>query len=166
MGKIILHSLFITTLALLSTSAWAYNQELAASYRQLFEPVSGAKAGKALHLVKPEAFIEELKRGKNVVVIDVRTAAESNVFSMTLPGSLRIPASDVFKPENLARLPKDRQMVIVCKSGTRATAIGTALRHVGFNNTYILKGGIKALNAYLDPKTANTPAQKGKPSMK
>jgi rhodanese-related sulfurtransferase len=157
MMKKLLHILLATAMVVTSTSVLAYNQELAASYQKLFEPVAGIKAGKALHLVKPDAFMEDLKKGKQIVTIDVRTPAESVVFTMTLPGSLSIPANEVFKPENLARLPKDKQIVVVCKSGTRASVVGTALRHVGFNNVYILKGGIKALNVYLDPKTANTP---------
>jgi len=39
----------------------------------------------------------------------------------------------------------------------RATAAGTALRHIGFENVYILKGGFKALTDYMGPKEANTP---------
>jgi rhodanese-related sulfurtransferase len=46
----------------------------------------------------------------------------------------------------------------MCLSGTRATAAGTALRHIGFDNVYILKGGFKALTGYLGPKEANSPA--------
>ena len=45
------------------------------------------------------------------------------------------------------------------KSGTRASVVGTALRHIGFDNVSILKGGYMALNKYLDPKTANAPVQ-------
>jgi rhodanese-related sulfurtransferase len=52
-------------------------------------------------------------------------------------------------------------VVIVCLSGTRASAAGTALRHIGFENVYILKGGFKALAGYLDPKEANAPLKPG-----
>ena len=146
-------------LVLGSTVSWAYDQDLAASYQRLFEPVTGAKAGKALHLVKPEALVEDLKKGKQYVAIDVRTPAEFGVFTMSLPGSMVIPTNEIFQPENLSRLPKDKQMLIVCKSGTRASVVGTALRHIGFDNVSILKGGYMALNKYLDPKTANAPVQ-------
>jgi len=162
----LLHVFLATAIVLSSTSGWAYDQDLAASYQKLFEPVAGVKAGKALHLIKPDAYMEDLKKGKEFVAIDVRTPAESVVFTMTLPGSLSIPTNEVFKPENLARLPKDKQIVVVCKSGTRAIAVGTALRHLGFSNVYILKGGINALSVYLDPKTANTLPKTEKVSMK
>lgn len=157
---------FASFLALGSTLSWAYNQELAASYEKLFEPVAGAKAGKALHLVSPEAFIENLKKGKQYVALDVRTPAEFSVYTMALAGSMSIPVDQLFKAENLARLPRDSTILVVCKSGTRATAVGTALRHIGFDNVYILKGGFKALSAYLDPKSANTPPRPEKAAMK
>lgn len=166
MIKKFLYIILATTLALSSTMSWAYNKELAASYQKLFQPVTGAKAGKALHLIKPEAFLENLKNGKRYVAIDVRTPAESYIYSMTLPGSLYIPINELFKAETLARLPKDQPIVIICKSGTRATAAGTALRHIGFNDVYILKGGLKALSAYLDPKVANTPPKAEQKSTK
>jgi rhodanese-related sulfurtransferase len=145
-----------------SNMSWAYDQELAASYQRLFEPVTGAKAGKGLHLITPEVLVEDLKKGKQFVAIDVRTPREFGIFAMTLPGSMVIPTNEMFRSENLSRLPKDKQMLIVCKSGTRATAVATALRHIGFDNVSILKGGYMALNKYLDPKTANAPVKAAK----
>jgi len=47
--------------------------------------------------------------------------------------------------------------VVVCVSGARASAAGTALRHIGFENVYIFKGGFKALAGYMGPKEANAP---------
>jgi len=161
-----LQTIVATVLVLATTTGWTYDQELAASYERLFEPVAGAKAGKALHLIKPEQFVEDLKRGKQFVTIDIRTLAEAEIFTMLLPGSLVIPVNELFRPENLDRLPRDTPIVVVCKSGTRATAAGTGLRHIGFNNVYILKGGFKALNMYLDAKTANLPPKPEKPKGK
>jgi rhodanese-related sulfurtransferase len=145
----------------LSTSAWSYDSDLAASYAKLFEPVAGAKAGKALHLMKPEMFLKTLQSNKPILTIDVRTPNEASVVGMTLPGSLAIPVNKVFLQENLERIPQDKTVVIVCLTGTRATAVGTALRHVGFNNVYVLKGGIMALAEHVNPKTVNPPPQKG-----
>lgn len=44
---------------------------------------------------------------------------------------------------------------MLCKSGTRATAAMTALRRIGFEDTYVLKGGLQALTRYMGPKEAN-----------
>jgi len=138
-----------------SSSAWCYDAERAKGYAELFSSVQGAEAGNALHLMSPEKFIEHVQAGEEMVVVDVRTPAEAAVFGMTLPGSLAISADQLFRPENLDRIPADRPVVVMCQSGVRSTAVATALRHVGFGNAFILKGGFKALSAYLGPGQAN-----------
>jgi rhodanese-related sulfurtransferase len=137
--------------------AWSYDADMAKSYANIFAPVKGAGAGKALHLMKPDAFLNKVKAKESVVVLDVRTPAEVVVVTSILTDSLPIPINELFSEANLARLPTDKTVVVLCKSGTRATAAGTALRHIGFENVYILKGGYKALINYMGPKEANTP---------
>ena len=157
-----LRRLFISTavLALLAATgaASAYDEGLAESYAKLFKPVVGAKAGKAIHFMSPKAFLDKVKSGAPIITLDIRTPAEAAVFTSTVPGSLTIPISELFVPENLARVPTDKDVVVLCQSGPMATAAGTALRHVGFGNVFILKGGYKALSTYLNAKTANSPA--------
>ena len=154
----------ITILAIavvFAAPAWSYDNELADSYAKLFAPVEGKAAGKAMHLMKPDAFLDKVKANEPLVVLDVRTPAESGVFTSSLPGTLLVPVNELFIKENLSLIPKDKTVVVLCKSGTRATAAGTALRHIGFDNVFILKGGFKALVGYMGPKEANTPPDKG-----
>ncbi len=154
----------ITVLAatvVFTTPAWSYDNELAESYARLFVSVKGKAAGKAMHLMKPEAFLQKVNAKEALVVLDIRTPAEFGVFTSSVPGTMLLPINELFSKNNLNRIPKDRTVVVVCKSGTRATAAGTALRHIGFDNVYILKGGFKALAAYMGPKEANTPPSKG-----
>ncbi len=107
--------------------------------------------------MKPDAFMNMVKRGQPLTAIDIRTPAEAKVFSTLLPGSLSMPLNELFLPANLERIPTDRTVVIICKSGIRAAAAGTALRHIGFDRVFILEGGFKALIDSLDPMTANSP---------
>jgi len=137
--------------------AWSYDTAMAESYAQLFSPVKGAAAGKALHLIPPDVFLNKVKAKEQLVVLDIRTPAETGVYGVTLPGALVIPIDVLFTGENLAQIPTDKTVVVMCMSGTRATAAGTALRHIGFENVFIFKGGFKALADYLGPKEANTP---------
>jgi rhodanese-related sulfurtransferase len=170
--RIFIHILLAFLIAI-SGPAWSsdtdmeksYAELLAKSYAELFAPVQGAGAGKALHLIKPDAFLDKVKAKEPPVVLDVRTPAETGVYGVTLPGALMIPINELFTPVNLARIPTDKPVIVVCLSGTRATAAGTALRHIGFENVYILKGGYKALVAYMSPKEANTPLQPDTPTM-
>jgi len=153
--------LSITLLAasfIMAGPVWSYDSVMAESYAVLFSTVTGAGAGKALHMMPPDVFLNKVKAKEPLVVVDVRTPAETGVYSVTLPGSLRIPISELFTETSLAQIPTDRDVVILCMSGTRAALAGTALRHVGFDNVHILKGGFKALAGYMGPKEANTPS--------
>ncbi len=71
--------------------------------------------------------------------------------------SLAASYAKLFAWESLERIPQDRTVVVLFKSGTRATAASVALRHVRFPKVFFLAGGSKAVSDYLDPKTANTP---------
>lgn len=127
------------------------------AYVQMFDSVQGPKAGKHLHLIKPEQFVEQVRSGTEYVTVDIRTPGETRFFTGNLPGHLVIPLNQLFQREQLARLPEDKPIVLLCHSGTRATAAATALRDVGFEKTYVLAGGFMKLAAYLQPKPANEP---------
>ena len=157
MLKKMITGLLISLAVLTSPIVNAYEQALAESYALMFQPVTGAKVAKELHFMSPEAFLEKLKKGERFVVVDIRTEKESGIFTMVLPGSMRVPINKLFLKEQLDQLPTDKPIIIVCKSGARATAAGTALRHIGFDKTYILKGGFKALSGYVGPKEAYAP---------
>jgi rhodanese-related sulfurtransferase len=147
-----------------SVPAWSSDTDMAKSYAELFASVQGAGAGKALHMLTPETFLVKVKAKEPLVALDVRTPAETDVYSVTLPGALLIPINELFTEANLTRIPTDKTVVVICQTGTRATAAGTALRHIGFENVYVLKGGFKALVAYMGPKEANTPLQLDTPT--
>jgi rhodanese-related sulfurtransferase len=135
--------------------AGGYDAKLAASYAELFAGATGPQTGKALHLMPAAAFVDAVKAGKPLVVLDIRTPAESGIYGARLEETLAIPLDQLFLPENLARIPTDQQVVVICKSGMRAAAAATALRHVGFDNVYCLKGGLMALAKSVSPKTAH-----------
>lgn len=63
-----------------------------------------------------KVFIRNLcvKEGKEYMVLDVRTPAETRSFGMTLPNSLVIPVGQLFQAENLARIPTDKPVIIIC----------------------------------------------------
>ena len=150
MKKIIL--MFVMFL-IAASSSWAYDTMMAESYNQYFEPFSGKATSKSLHMIKTADFVKGVIAGK-LFVIDIRTPGETGIFGITIPESVNLPMDQVFKAENLAKLPTNGKIVIVCKAGHRSMAVSTALRHTGFNNVYSLKLGIQDLAKYLTPKTA------------
>jgi rhodanese-related sulfurtransferase len=88
------------------------------------------------------------------VLLDVRTEREQSIVGVTQPGALHIPMNKVFTPEGLAQIPTDRKVVATCHSGVRRTAVSMALRNIGFDNVYSIKGGLKKLIEFVSAKTA------------
>lgn len=141
------------------SAAQAYDAGMAEMYAKMFAPTSGAAAEKELRFVKPESFVKDIQAGKKVVTLDVRTPEETKVLGMTLPDSIAMPADQLFKPENLSKVPADKPVLVVCKSGARAAVAGTALRSLGFENVHVLKGGLEALAVYYGAKEAYPEAE-------
>jgi rhodanese-related sulfurtransferase len=131
---------------LFSPTCLAYDTELAKAFATMFESVQGQKAGAAMHLIKPEKLMVLLRLGEPVVTADVRTPAEANILGKTVPYTLAIAPGELFMPGNLERIPKDRRVVLVCKSGTLAVAAGTGLRMIGFDNVDVLKANAPGRN--------------------
>lgn len=88
-----------------------------------------------------------LMNKENAVVIDVRTNDEWA--KGHIAGARHIPMPTL--QEKIAELTKlkKRPMIICCASGNRATAAATVLRKAGFENVFVLAGGI---TSWLDAK--------------
>lgn len=145
---LIVFSLFFTT------TAFAYDKDLAKSYEQYFSPFAGKATAKTLQMIPTKKFAESLKKGEKMFLLDIRTPAETGVYGINFPGSKVIPMNDVFRAGNLAKLPTTEKIVIICKGGHRAMAVATGLRHIGFKNVFVLKHGLSDLAKYLSPKNA------------
>lgn len=139
---------------LLGGPVMAYDAGLAQTYQRAFSPFDEQQTAKALHLMTPEQIMEALKKGEPLVILDVRTEREQSIVGVTQPGALHLPLNKVFTPEGLAQIPTDKKVVVTCHSGARALPVSMALRNLGFENVYCMKGGLKAFIDYLDPRTA------------
>ncbi len=83
-----------------------------------------------------QAF-EEYQRG--ALFLDVRTVAEWN--QGHIQDSLLIPLDEL--PNRLSELPRDRDIVVVCKSGVRSQEGVAILRQAGFTRATALSGGLR-----------------------
>jgi rhodanese-related sulfurtransferase len=137
-----------------SATAWAYDGTLARTYEQFFSSFEEKQVPKALHFVTPEKVVEAIKKGEPMLLLDVRTRQEQSLVGLTYENRLSLPMNEVFKPENLAKIPTDEKVIVVCHSGVRSTVIEVALRNIGFDNVYSMKGGLVGLIKYLNAKTA------------
>lgn len=124
---------------------FSYDAELAKKMDAMFSQMTPEVLKQRPRQIDSNQLFEMIKKKEDFVILDVRTPQEQSITGITWKNTLNIPMHEVFKPENLNKLPKDKKIVVICHSGDRAAAVVTGLRAVGFNNAYQFKGGIKEL---------------------
>jgi adenylyltransferase/sulfurtransferase len=85
-------------------------------------------------------------RGEDVFLLDVREPYEYQIAQI---GGTLIPQNDV--PNRLAEIPRDREIVVQCRSGARSQRIAEFLKQSGYLNVSNLAGGILAWSDEIDP---------------
>ena len=98
----------------------------------------------------PQMTVQELKQridqGEAPVVIEVREPFEYQICNI---GARLIPMNEV--PARLDEIPRDREVIIQCKSGGRSQRVAEFLQQSGYTNVANLSGGILAWAATIDP---------------
>jgi len=151
MKKTIITSLLMASL---SVSAFAYDTNKAKSLEKFYSGFTQKTCASSKLFIEAEEFMAMLRDNKKVTILDIRTEGEHAVLSTDLKNSLYIPIKDLFKKENLDKLPTDQTIVLLCYSGTRATLAAVGLKQIGITNTRVLKGGLILLAQANNPKNA------------
>ncbi|QJY45513.1 rhodanese-like domain-containing protein [Pseudonocardia broussonetiae] len=97
------------------------------------------------HHVDAGTVRDWLDKADAVTVIDVRGPAEFE--TMHIRGSYNVPLKLVGEHTEQIAARLDRQVVLVCQSGTRAAQAHQRLAGVGAERVHILLGGIAAYSA-------------------
>ena len=90
----------------------------------------------------------QIDAGNEPLILDVRDPHEWEISA--IDGSLRIPKSQVIA--RAAEIPRDREVVVHCKTGIRSRDAILMLQNLGFTNLVNLKGGINAWATEVDPR--------------
>ena len=83
-----------------------------------------------------------LATGRGLRILDVRTPGEFE--TAHIPGAYNVPLDLLREHRTELRTHLDDQVVLVCRSGARATQAGQTLAEVGLPNVKILDGGMLA----------------------
>lgn len=140
------------TASLLGGSAFAYDAELAKKMDAFYSHIDFNALSNSKLIMKPEALMDELKKGSDILLLDIRTKEEQSAIKLALPNSIEIPLNELFTAQNLAKLPNDKTIVVVCHSGTRATPAAFNLKMLGFKKVHILENGITGFAQFSAPK--------------
>jgi len=143
----------MAAIALSVTTVNAYDAQLAQKLDGFYEKMTFEPLSKSALLLKPEAFVEEVKKDPTIVVIDVRTPQEQAFVKLGYKNTLEMPLEELFEAKNLDRIPTDKRIVVMCHSGTRAIPAALNLKMLGFKNVQVLENGIVGMAQISAPKT-------------
>jgi rhodanese-related sulfurtransferase len=108
-------------------------------------------AGSPIKMNVPGIQVEELKQrldaGENLFLLDVR---EEHEYEISNIGGHLIPLDEL--PRRVNELDATREIIALCKMGTRGAQAVEVLHRAGFNKVRNLTGGIRAWSDRVDPK--------------
>jgi len=103
-----------------------------------------------LLIPKPAAAVEEIDVARayqmykdGAFVVDVRTQEEWD--DVHIPGTVLIPLDEL--PARLSEVPRDKDVVVVCRSGNRSKEGTQILLDAGYDRVVCMKGGIREWSA-------------------
>jgi len=97
--------------------------------------------------ITPQQLSERLSAGETIVIIDVRESYEWDTGH--LASALHIPMQQI--PKRLDEIPRDAEVVMVCRTGARSGHVQQHLRQQGFMNVRNLIGGMHRWAREVDP---------------
>lgn len=95
--------------------------------------------------ISPTDFLARQAAG--AVLLDVRDDWELAI--ARVPGVLHIPMSQI--SQRLGELDRERETVVMCRSGGRSLAVARFLDQAGFRSVANLTGGVLAWSREVDP---------------
>jgi NADPH-dependent 2,4-dienoyl-CoA reductase/sulfur reductase-like enzyme/rhodanese-related sulfurtransferase len=119
-------------------------QQLELSYAPPFgsakDPVNmaGFVGGNILQGLVSSVTYDQAATMENALFVDVRARKEFEAIS--IPQSINIPRDEL--RERISELPKDRDLVVVCRTGVRSYAACRVLKQSGFERLLNLSGGM------------------------
>ena len=82
------------------------------------------------------------KVSKGAILVDVRSPQEFN--EGHLPGAINIPEYEIRRFKN--EMPKlNQQIILYCQYGGRSQDALNMMTRMGYNNVYVLKGGLEMI---------------------
>jgi rhodanese-related sulfurtransferase len=90
--------------------------------------------------IDSESLRSRLDRREDMLLLDIRTPAE--VAQGAIPGAELLPMHLI--PVRLGEIPKDRDVVLYCRSGARSYQACAYLMQQGYDRVLNLRGGIIA----------------------
>ena len=85
-----------------------------------------------------------LQRGGKSVTLDVSNADTFN--SSHIPDAINIPLAELNSDNKLLMKQQKKTVILVCETGSKSSKAARLLQAMGFENLYIMKGGMISWN--------------------
>lgn len=90
--------------------------------------------------IDSESLHGRIASGEDVLLVDIRTPAE--IAQGAIPDAMQLPMHLI--PIRMNELPKDRDVVLYCRSGARSYQACAYMLQQGYDRVLNLRGGIIA----------------------
>jgi rhodanese-related sulfurtransferase len=116
-----------------------------------------AEASKTIKEVFPWDVDERIKQNKELMIVDIREECEFSRFhikgSMLVPRGILESACEAEYEDAITDLVegRDKEIVIICRSGLRSVLGAQMLQLMGFNNVCSMKTGLRGWNDFELP---------------
>lgn len=109
--------------------------------------------------IMPWDLSRALASGSRPILLDVREPSEFAL--LRIPGSINVPRGVLEQScewdydETLPELAngREREIVVICRSGKRSVLAADVLQRMGYNNVVSLKTGVRGWSDYEQPMT-------------
>jgi rhodanese-related sulfurtransferase len=105
----------------------------------MFESLFGLKRRAIIPQINAQELYVRRQAGDELLLVDVRTPREYE-FDGHVEGSRLLPLSML--QQRMHELPKDKTLVLVCRSGSRSQTACEILANAGYENVTNLRGGM------------------------
>lgn len=99
--------------------------------------------------ISPTDLQERLEAGDVPVLVDVREAYERRIADLPDHDQIHIPTGSFMA--RAEEIPRDRDVVVYCRSGSRSEWAARILFHKGYERVFNLEGGVLGWREEVDP---------------
>ncbi|MBX2866952.1 rhodanese-like domain-containing protein [Candidatus Kaiserbacteria bacterium] len=92
--------------------------------------------------MKVDELKQKIEQGDDMLILDVREKEEFDAEQDPIPGAQNVPMGKIFVEAAQGTLPKDKEIVTVCASGSRCQIVARELKEKGYHIEE-LEGGMK-----------------------
>lgn len=134
-------TVFAVVIVIFASTAFALTDEEYKTVQKVANEYMSNVPADGYH-VMAEDVLKRIQAGdKNLVIVDVRMPKDKKYDQGHLPGAIYIGFKEIAKPENLAKLPKDKDIIVHCDTGHEQNKALSVLRMLGYK-AYDMKWGM------------------------